>query len=762
MEELKFKVSSALKDIIGRDLITDDLIAVFELVKNSYDAYATRVDITFENIYSDNSKIIIKDNGKGMSIEDIKNKWLFVAYSAKKEGTEDDTFDYRDSIYQKRAFAGAKGIGRFSCDRLGKELLLESTKKEKNAKTEVIVTDWTLFEQDLKDEFIDVTIQHETRDESYYDLEHGTVLEITNLRSDWNRKKLLRLKRSLAKLINPTKDKASQNFKIFLNVPEEKEKDLKVDEYRDRVNGEIQNLIFDTLEIKTTKINSYISSDRETITTELLDGGTLIYKIEEKNIYKRLYDISIDLFYLNRSAKVTFTRRMGLRSKNYGHVFVYKNGFRIYPYGEPGEDPLKIDARKAQGYGRHLGTRELIGQINIYSDSDELRETTSRGDGFIKTKAYEQLEEYFWDTLKKLEKYVVDVQKWGVGIEEFETEELEENEQPFQERIGNLIANISGTTNLIDFEYGDDLVDLLKQAQEESTETLLSNLEKLAKEKKDKDLLDDIKKVSNQLDEIRKAKNEIEKQRLEEREKRFKSEEKIEVLEKQALILEEAADEQNVDLLSIEHHVNQATYRVDELIIDTISSVKNNDKAEKIIEFLNRISLENKKISSLINFVRKANFDTMSSSYTADIVQYIEEYVSNIYSKDYKRIINKELVDVEISSNENSLIAEFVPLEINIILDNLLDNSHKANANEVQIDIDVNEKNLILKYSDDGKGIDNNIQDKIFDFGFTTTGGSGIGLHHVKKILNENYNGYIKHINKDSIGANFELKFNFK
>ena len=60
-----------------------DYIAVFELVKNSFDAYATQVDIYFENIYSGNGKIVIQDNGKGMNYDDLLNKWLFVAYSAK-------------------------------------------------------------------------------------------------------------------------------------------------------------------------------------------------------------------------------------------------------------------------------------------------------------------------------------------------------------------------------------------------------------------------------------------------------------------------------------------------------------------------------------------------------------------------------------------------------------------------------------------------------------------------------------------------------
>ncbi|WP_428235408.1 ATP-binding protein [Gracilimonas sp.] len=760
MEELKFKISSALKDIIGRDLITDDNIAVFELVKNAYDAYATRVDITFENIYSDNSRIIIKDNGKGMSLEDIKNKWLFVAYSAKKEGTEDESFDYRDSIYQKRAFAGAKGIGRFSCDRLGRELLLESTKKGKDAKTEVIVTDWTLFEKDLKDEFIDITVAHETKAKNSYDLSHGTILEISDLRSEWDREKILRLKRSLAKLINPRKDKSSHNFKIFLNVPEELEKDKQKDDYNEIVNGEIQNLIFETLEIKTTKINTTISEDGRTIETELRDGGELVYKVKEKNAFKRLKDITATLFYLNRSAKLTFTNRMGLSSKDYGHVFVYKNGFRIYPYGESGEDPFKIDVRKAQGYGRFLGTRDLIGQIEILHDDEELRETTSRGDGFIKTNSYEQFEEFFWDSLKKLEKYVVEVQKWGVSIENFNPSEVDNEGNTFQERMGELVENLTGSNDIIEFHYGDKIVELLNDAQQESTDSIIKNLENLAKQNKDEELLKDVQKLNSQLDELKKAKNSAESESRSERDKRYQLDQKVEILERRQQILEDVADEENVDLISIEHHINQSTYRVDEIISDILLAIEQNAERQEIIELLNKISLENRKVSSLVNFVRKANFDTMSSKHSDDIIQYIEEYIRNIYSKDLKRKINKNLIDVDIDTNEKALKVEFVPLELNIILDNLLDNSKKAKASKAFINLSVENNCLEIDYSDNGIGIDPDIKDDIFEFGFTSTGGSGIGLYHIKKLIEENYNGSILATDSED-GANFKLNFNF-
>ncbi len=79
--------------------------------ENSFDANSTEVNITFENIYNSNARIIIQDNGKGMDYDDLINKWLFVAYSAKKDGTEE--FDYRNQIKSNRLYAGAKGVGRF-------------------------------------------------------------------------------------------------------------------------------------------------------------------------------------------------------------------------------------------------------------------------------------------------------------------------------------------------------------------------------------------------------------------------------------------------------------------------------------------------------------------------------------------------------------------------------------------------------------------------------------------------------------------------
>ena len=95
MEKLHFKTNVQIKSIIGKDLINDDNIAILELVKNSFDADAKRVDISFCNLKSnddkgidtfseDTSRLFIRDDGVGMDLTDITDKWLNIAYSEKK------------------------------------------------------------------------------------------------------------------------------------------------------------------------------------------------------------------------------------------------------------------------------------------------------------------------------------------------------------------------------------------------------------------------------------------------------------------------------------------------------------------------------------------------------------------------------------------------------------------------------------------------------------------------------------------------------
>ena len=195
-EKLHFKVSSGLKDIIGKDLITNELVAIFELVKNGYDADATEINLI---INSYENYIIIQDNGKGMNRDDIENKWLFVAHSEKKDS---------DKVY-----AGSKGIGRFSCDRLGTKLKLISHKDDEVSELKI---DWGEFEKDSLTKFEELDVTYNSLDvvEDTFIQKSGTILTISNLRDTWDLNRVNKVIKALQRLVNPFVD----DGKIKINV----------------------------------------------------------------------------------------------------------------------------------------------------------------------------------------------------------------------------------------------------------------------------------------------------------------------------------------------------------------------------------------------------------------------------------------------------------------------------------------------------------------------------------------------------------------
>lgn len=763
---LSFKVSSALKNIIGSDLINDDFIAVFELVKNAYDAHATKVEIIFENIYSSRAKIIIKDNGKGMNYDDLINKWLFVAYSAKIEGTEEDSYDYRDKIKVKRAYAGAKGIGRFSCDRLGSNLYLETIKDETNPKVEVLITDWNKFEGDIKDEFVNITVLQETIEESNYDIKHGTVLEITNLKSKWSREKFLQLKDALSRLINPNTINENDSFNIILKVREELENDKEqilknkrqvnhlkspIDpnlvKYIKIVNGEIQNLIFDALGIKTSYIESKVY-DSEIITT-LFEAGKMVYSVTEENPFENFKDLNFSIYYLNLSAKLTFSRRMGLQPVEYGHIFVYKNGLRIFPYGERGNDPLKMDNRKAQGHSRYLGTREVIGYISIEGTNNNLRETSSRGDGLIKTQTYLDLENWFYETLKKLEKYTIEITDWGNSLspEEFINfdnvfikNKGQDNEKinDINDNLRKLLNGLTNSKNVIRFEVSDEILSILNKKSENSINTVLSNLtEQIKTDSFNKEeVISTIKKAEKKIDELRKVKDEAEAEAFEKLIENEKISKELNEEISRKLFDNSINNRDKDDLLTLQHQIvhtaGNITFSLDELI----KSINSNLSKDKLIEEVLNINLEVKKILSASRFVTNAGFSMESERITEDIVQFSYEYVVNNYIPINSFIHQKRPINIEFEPLENiGYKTKFRPLEITVLFDNLFSNSKKANSKNIFIKWIKTKSDLILSFKDDGDGIPEEIKDKIFDFGFTKTNGSGIGLYQTKETL---------------------------
>lgn len=763
MSDSTFRISSALKNIIGKELITDEFVAVYELVKNSFDAYSKNVTITFQKGQNDtNSKIIIQDDGKGMNNADIKNKWLFVAYSAKKAGTEDG--GYREKIKVNRVFAGAKGVGRFSCDRLGSYLYLETIKNEIRAKTETITINWDDFEKDPLKEFINIKVKQETIKRPKYKLTHGCVLEISNLRDVWDRDRILKLKRALVKLVNPNQENDSRNFRIELIANHEKKQDKYEEFDRDKVNGVIKNDVFEQLKIKTTSLKVLISENGKEIISTLEDRGDRIYTLTEKNPYSNLLkNVAVYLFQLNRAAKIQFHRIMGMESVNYGSVFMYKNGFRIYPFGDPGEDILQIDKRKQQGYNRFLGSRDIIGRIEINGDNDELRETTSRDGGLVKTVTYLSLVDFFYDyVLKRLENYAINVIKWGDEKIIEETGEIQPELLPkdVKLQILELITGYIKSENVINIDYDKNFLDIIESKQDKSVEKIIRNISRIGVKSNNLAIVKEAEKIGKAIQEVKIDAEKKEKENIKLKSEKKDVEDKLEQEIRQSLFQKSIIGREKKDILSLQHQIKHTASSISYSLDKLIEAINKEASKSELLNYVNNISLEVRKIFSASQFVTKANFNMDSIKIKDNIVRFINDYVENIFKPIEHYIHEKKPINISIENKSKlSLPARFRPLELTVIIDNLFSNSKKAGAKNVKLTWkDTNDGFITLSFKDDGKGINEKNIDKVFDFTFSTTDGSGIGLYHIKQII-EGMGGLVT-LNKRVIkGAEFILKF---
>ncbi|QQS35991.1 MAG: sensor histidine kinase [Ignavibacteriales bacterium] len=740
MDKLQFKISAALKNLIGKELITDEYVAIFELVKNSFDAYATKVEIIFENLYVEHGepRIIVKDNGKGMSFYDLENKWLFVAYSAKADGTEDinaqNNSDYRNKITVNRTFAGAKGIGRFSCDRLGKNLNLITIKDEPEAKIENLFVNWEEFEEDQEELFVNIDVTHKVLETiNYKNFEHGTILEITNLRDEWNRDKLLKLKYSLEKLINPNQENDARNFEIELIAREESQADRDNKNERDRVNGLIKNFLFETLELKTTQIKTEIVDEGSFIISELIDRGKRIYKVKEKNQYNLKSNIKIHLFQLNQAAKINFRKIMGFHSVEYGSIYLYKNGFRIYPFGEEGIDLLGIDRRKQQGYARYLGTREILGRIEINdrANIDDLKETTSRDGGLIKNDKYENLVDFFFEkALRRLEKYVVDLIKWGEPLKEFDGKEIKPND--IRNEILSLISNMAKNEDVIDLDYDKNFLNVIKERAEENLPQNLKSLKVLAEKTDNPELQKKTQRILSQTKALQEAYQETQKEKVVATILKKDVEEELKQVQSQNLFLKSISTRDFDQVVSFLHQIGIYSNTIDIYLNRIRKKIKNSEKIsnDELSEFIDKINFENRKIISFSKFATKAGYKYEEQVVEEDLISFVSQYITQVKDKyDFK-------IDLT-NKGEITFIKQFRPIEIILVVDTFLSNSQKQKPSFVKFNFGHEDEDLVITIKDDGNGLHKSIKNpsNIFEKGYTTTSGSGVGLFFAQQIV---------------------------
>jgi len=831
-KEVYFLSHVNIKNIIGKELINDDNVAVMELVKNAYDAGAVKVDVEFKNLMSsekNNHEIIISDDGQGMSEDDILYKWLNLAYSIKRV----------QNTQNNRLQAGNKGIGRFSCDRLGKQLNIFT--KQKNSKIYQLQINWEDFENvtDYSVEINQIPMKlREVNEETVYKetkyklKESGTIIQIFNLRTNWikfnenslfnevlNYQKFSKLKASLEKLINKSQVD-SGGFKIVLHVKEIDDKNET--SYYKKINGEIKNKFFNKLNFNTTYIQSAISDDGLQIITKLKDRDKIVFKTIEKNVeFPHLKGVKIILMYLNPYAKVYFEKQMGMRSVDFGSVFLFINGFRIPPYGDVGNDSFGMEVRKNQGRNRYLSNREVIGRIEI-EDRDEQYQVISSREGIVQNEKFSQLihkstkstiaqkknNGFFYKTLRRLEKYVVDGIRWD-STSKGHTEAVlkaimkqknwseskeeyiltrEEKEKNISKKLFNIMS--IDMSNIMDLQINNKILTSLKEEDSLHTQKnitkflrdfskvphyaiskeLKKNIKSLLKDIQDKNIIKKIDFILNNsldkfdeiidrdsaYDELDKKINviEIENKKLE---KKLKFAQLLSKKQDEELTYLKTVQSKDVkELIAFQHHIGLYTKTAKDCILDVLDILKTSDSTSgEIYEYLKDASFELDKISLINKYITREDFLSTANIVKKDLVQFVDNYIRNIYEV----TTNKELV-IKIDTNNLKYICSFEPIKINIIIDNLLNNSKKAKAKNVSIKF-LKTDTLAFEYQDDGKGLDSEIisLESIFEMGVTTTKGSGLGLYHIKEILDEMNNSTIN-VSKLDQGIKFTIRFN--
>jgi signal transduction histidine kinase len=781
MKNLHFDVSSGLKSVLGSELITDDEVAIFELVKNSFDAEAKRVDIHFSK-----ESIVISDNGNGMSYDDITNKWLFVAYSSKREGNE--STDFRDEIAERRHYAGSKGIGRFSSDRLGRIINLQTRPKAKKAgPVHSVTVDWNLFDQDHKKHFDDIGVNYNAQAKGFTvpaempALTNGTVITIKETKRTWDREKTLRLKSALAKLINPF-GAAVDKFRIKIHAPSELNADKhEVARAKARgetplqnavVNGDVGNFIFSTLREKTTFIDVQIDSSGHFIESTLIDRGELIYKIREPNEYPLLSKSGFrcQIYFLNASAKMTFARRMGVPSVQFGSVFLFRNGFRIFPVGEEGDDWFGMDRRKQQGFARFLGSRDVIGRIDVTGANGDFQEASSRNTGLIETPAVEQLRKCFHEhCLKRLERYVVPV-TW-VDKEDKNTSDVSRLLTDHgKARVTSAVAKLVDNDDIELLDYSKRLIGVLSERSDQF-EASLSGLRAIAEKTKDKRLFEKIEKAEKRFEELRRSEEIARRQADEERKakeeaqaraeraesKASRTAEELEEERKRNLFLTSIATLDTETILNLHHQVTIYAVDIQQQIENFLVEVSNKKSVstDSIFDALESIALLNRKIMGVSKFATKANFRLESEEIKADLGNYVQQYINGV-AKDF--LLGKLKASVE--TDEKQYSRRFKPIDVSVVIDNLITNANKANATQINFKITHPSKNAIYIYvTDNGRGFHSRIDDldRVFEKGYTTTDGSGLGLFHVRQVLGE-MNGTIEAHKNTPKGAAFLIR----
>ena len=542
----------------------------------------------------------------------------------------------------------------------------------------------------------------------------GTILTISNLRDTWDLNRVNKVIKALQRLVNPFVDDGK--IKINVKYISSSSGIAELDEY-------ISNHIATVLDKKTIYIECDIKEKEISIT--LFDKEKIIYslKIENNTILK---DIYFKIYYMSFAAKYNFTKIMKTEPKNYGSIFLYKNNFRIFPYGEVDFDAFGLNLRKSQGYNRYLAHRELLGWINITDSENHFNEVTSRDRGFVTNSYTIEFEKVYMELVHRpLESYMQLINFGNSDIDEIETDDTE--------AIQKLIRRFKKYKFTVTPTY----YELPKIAQPlEKKFELLDDVNTSSSEKKEIQ-----KSLKQAAVELRKENQEVkkEKQRIYKENSRLK----IEIEIKEKIILNEKPARQDMLFHELGKAGKELTATLQKMI-----RLMTPEEYEKFSDSIYKIRRTSDKLSSIKKQILRLNFESFSNLENIELKSYLRSYVDNLID---------DTVKLKVSLGIGELYQSINVYDFGTLLDNLIINAQDRNAKDIHIFFD--EDNKIMHFTSDTGPIDIEPIENIFNIGVTSKRrGTGLGMYICQQICKDfNWEISVQQLKNNVV--DFQIKF---
>ena len=747
-EKLKIRPYARLLTMLGDQLIKDERIALIELIKNCYDADASWVKVTFEN-FGENykvlpgSKIIIQDDGDGMTKEILSTKFLNPATPGKKIQKEKN-----DKTKKGRIIQGEKGIGRFAMLKLGRKIDVVSktiddefehilhydfTKydndflKENGKDKELFIDDLSVVIEDRKPEVIvkkEIVLGVQKRKQPA----KGTLIEISNLNEGWTEDKVKTVANDIIKLQS-----------IFDKITENKAKTSSTEDqnsffvylYRDNDYQTFTENYIDDLEVLINN-NTVLRIDDGRFDAESLDfsfklnGVPKIINLSDpdmRGIYltKKYFDnvvnedlfgkrkiecgsfsFSFYIFDFTPKAPKKFLLDEDAKNKIRPHrIYLYRDGIRVYPYGEPNDDWLQIDTlRGTISAGAFLSNDQVIGVVKIsHSENPRLKDKTNREglieDGYATS-----------DFVKLLQTFLIYVRNKSYRQYQIDNEHRENRKKIVE---GQLDSNIAAL----------------------------------------RDIVKDNKAATEKLNEIEKD-YKVEKQFLTRRA------ETTESLAGVGLSVETASHD-------IMRMMNLVLTNLDNLISDIMSLNTPIDR-DSLLKELNSIRGSLGFVHAQLKDIQLLFTSSKQKRRNIQVREILDKVV-----KIYKNTANKQNVKITINEIKGSpLVAKTTDAILLQVLLNLFDNSiywlGTTNIKDKEIQVTLDGEKCKLIFSDNGPGVKDSDLPYIFESFYSGKGeeGRGLGLYIARQLLERcDYSIDYADLKSDKklSGANFVINF---